>query len=151
LLEQPEVGLVLQHLADRRLVQDAVGLGTCGAHGRALGAVEDAELDAALVGGQRHRAAERVHFLDEMAFADAANAGVAAHLAQGFNIVGQQQRLAAHAGSGQRCLGAGMAATDNDDIEFLRVGIGGLAHGASFQGSQGMRLAVSQPFCRNGK
>ena len=36
LLEQREVGLVLQPAADRRLVEDAVGLGPGGAHRRAL-------------------------------------------------------------------------------------------------------------------
>src|SRR5256885_11331868 len=47
LLEQPQVGLVLQHVADGGLVENAVGLGARGTHGRALGAVEDAELYAA--------------------------------------------------------------------------------------------------------
>ena len=53
LLEQPQVRLVLQAAPDRRLVQHAVGLGARGAHGRALAAIEDAELDAGLVGGER--------------------------------------------------------------------------------------------------
>ena len=125
LLEQPQVGLVLQHAADRGLVQHAVGLGARGAHGRALAGIEDAELDAALVGGQRHGAAQRVDLLDQMALADAADGRVAAHLAQRLDVVGQQQRLAAHAGGGQRRLGAGMAAADDDDVEFL-----GIQHGA---------------------
>ena len=125
LLEQPQVGLVLQPVADRRLVEDAVGLGAGGAHRRALAAVEDAELDAGLVGGRGHRAAQRVHLLDQVALADAADAGVAAHLAQRLDVVGQQQRLAAHAGRGQCGLGAGMAAADDDDVESLRVEHGG--------------------------
>jgi hypothetical protein len=74
LLEQPQVGLVLQPAADRGLVEDAVGLRPRGAHRRALAGVEDAELDAALVGGQRHGAAQRVHLLDQVALADAADA-----------------------------------------------------------------------------
>ena len=44
-----------------------------------------------------------------------------------FDVVRQQQRVAAHAGSRQRRLGAGMAATDDDDIEFT-----GVVHGAAF-------------------
>src|SRR5690606_39298272 len=47
-------------------------------HGRALGAVERAELDARLVRGQRHGAAQRIDLLDQVALADAADAGVAA-------------------------------------------------------------------------
>ena len=121
LLEQPQVRLVLQPLADRCLVQDAVGLGPRGAHGRALAAVEDAELDAGLVGGGGHRAAQRIHLLDQVALADAADRRVAAHLPQRLDVVGQQQRGAAHAGSGQRRFRAGMAATNDDDIKSLRV------------------------------
>ena len=63
LLEQPQVGLVLQHAADGGLVENAVGLCPRGAHGRALGAVENAELNAALVRGQGHGAAQRIHLL----------------------------------------------------------------------------------------
>jgi hypothetical protein len=117
LLEQPEIGLVLQLAADRRLIKNAVGLRPGGAHGRALGAVQDAELDAAFVGGQRHRAAQGVHFLDQVALADAAYRGVAAHLAQGLDVVRQQQSLAAHAGRSQGGLGAGMAAADHDHVK----------------------------------
>jgi hypothetical protein len=121
LLEQPQVRLVLQHAADGGFVEDAVGLGAGGAHGRALGRVEDAELDAAFVGGQRHGAAQGIHLFDQMALANAANAGVAAHLAQCLDVVGQQERFAAHARSRQRSLGSGMATADHDHIEFLRV------------------------------
>ena len=83
--------------------------------------VEDAELDAALVGGDRHRAAQRIDFLDQVALADAADRRVAAHLSERLDVVRQQQRLAAHAGGRQGGLGAGMAAADDDDVEFLGV------------------------------
>lgn len=76
LLEQPQIGLVLQHLADGCLVQNTVGLRTCGTHGWALGAVQDAELDTALVRGQRHGTAHGIHFLDQMALADTAIDGL---------------------------------------------------------------------------
>ena len=125
LLEQPQVRLVLQPAADGGLVQHAVGLRPGGAHRRALAAVEDAELDARLVGGQRHGAAQGIDLLHQVALADAADAGVAAHRAQGFDVVRQQQRLRAHARGGQRRLGAGVAATDDDDVEMLRMGVGG--------------------------
>ena len=120
LLEYPQVRLVFQNLADRSLVQEAVGLGTGGTHGRALAAVEHAELDAALVGGQRHGAAEGIDFLDQMALADTADGRVAAHLAEGFHIVGQQQGLHAHACGCQRSLGAGMTAADHDHVKTGR-------------------------------
>jgi hypothetical protein len=50
LLEQAQVGLVLQPVPDGRLVENAVGLRPGRAHGRALAGVEDPELDAAFVG-----------------------------------------------------------------------------------------------------
>jgi hypothetical protein len=121
LLEKPQIGLVLQLAANRCLIKNAVGLRPGGAHGRALGAVQDAELDAAFVGGQRHCAAHGVDFLDQVALADPADRRVAAHLAQGLDVVGQQQSLAVHARRGQCGLGAGMAATDHDHVKFLRV------------------------------
>jgi hypothetical protein len=56
-----------------------------------------------------------------MALANAANAGVAAHLPQGLDVVAEQKRFAAHARRSQSRFGSGMAATDHDHIEFLRV------------------------------
>jgi len=47
--------------------------------------------------------------------------GVAAHLAQGLDVVRQQQRLAAHARRRQRRLGAGMATADDDHVKVLWV------------------------------
>ena len=90
LLEYPEIRLVFQNLADRGLVQHAVSLRSGCPHGRALSAVEHTELDACLVGSDSHGAAEGIDFLDQMAFADTANGGVAAHLTQRFNVVTQQ-------------------------------------------------------------
>src|SRR6218665_1795615 len=121
LLEQPQPGLVLQPAADRGLVQQAIGLRARGPHRRAFGTVENAKLYAALVRGQRHRATERIHLLDQMALANAANGGVAAHLAQSLQALGQQQRPLPQARSSQRGLGARMASADDDHIEFLRI------------------------------
>jgi hypothetical protein len=56
-----------------------------------------------------------------VAFADTTNGRVATHLAQGFDIVGEQQRLASHAGTCQRSLSASMPAAHNDHIKMLRI------------------------------
>jgi hypothetical protein len=101
----------------------------------ALAAVEDAELDAGLVGGRGHRAPQRVDFLDQVALADATDRRVAAHLPQCFDVVRQQQRAAAQSRRGQRRFGAGVATADHDDVEFLRV-----QHGAGQpEGCHGQR------------
>ncbi len=126
LLEQPQIRLVLQHAADGGLVQDAVSLRPRGAHGGALAAVENAELDAALVRGQRHGATQRIHLFHQVALADAANAGVAAHLPQRLDVVREQQRSLPQARGSQRGLGARMATADNDHIKFL-----GIQHGTT--------------------
>ena len=87
MLEKVEVFLVFQHFADGGFVQDAVCLRARGTNRRAFACVQAAELDAGLVGGQRHRAAESVEFTHEMAFADAADGRVARHLSKRFDVV----------------------------------------------------------------
>ncbi len=130
LLEQREVRLVLQHRADRLLVQDAVGLRARRTHRRTFAGIESAELNAGAIGGLRHRAAERVDLLDQVTFADAADRRVAAHLPERLDALRQQQRTHAHARRGQSGLGAGVPAAYDDDREFL-----GKAHGwARFRG-----------------
>jgi hypothetical protein len=47
-------------------------------------------------------------------------------LPQGFDVVAQQQGFAAHAGSGQRGLGAGVATANHNHVKFF-----GVQHGAS--------------------
>ena len=144
LLEQHQIGLVLQPAADGGLVQHAVGLRARSAHGGALAAVENAELDARLIGGQRHRAAQRVDLAHQVTLADAADAGVAAHLPQRLDVVRQQQRARAHAGGRQRRLGAGVAATDDDDIKGFGVNIG--RHGRSSSSARPSRRGQSAYF-----
>ena len=119
LLEQRQVRLVLEAATDRLLVEHPVGLRARRAHRRPLARIEDAELDAGLVGGDRHRAAQRVDLLDEVPLADAADRRVARHLPERLDVVRQQQRAPAHARAGERGLGAGMAAADDDHVETL--------------------------------
>ena len=118
LLEEPQVRLRLEQPADGALVELAVGLRAGGAHRRSLAGIQGAKLDARLVRRQRHGAAERIDFLDQMALADAADGRVAAHLPERLDVVGEQQRAPAHARGRERRLGAGMAAADHDHVEF---------------------------------
>ncbi len=118
LLEKLQVRLRLEQPTDGALVELAVGLRPSGAHRRPLAGVQGAQLDARLVGGERHRAAERIDLLDQMTFADAADSGIAAHLPEGVDIVREQERAAAHARGRERCLGTGVAAADHDHVEL---------------------------------
>jgi hypothetical protein len=53
-------------------------------------------------------------FLDEMSLADPANRWIAGHLAQGFDAMGEQKRLAPHTGGRQSSLGPGVTPTDDE-------------------------------------
>ena len=132
-LEHGEVGLGLDDLADRHPVEIAVGLAAGGAHGRALGGVEGAPLDAGAVGGMRHRAAQGIDLLDQMALADPADGRVAAHRADGLDVVGQQQGARTAACGRQRGLGAGVAAADDDHV----VAVEGVSHGGGARDGAG--------------
>ncbi len=141
LLEEPEVGLVLQAAADGRTVEDAVGLRARGPHRRALARVEGAELDAGLVGGERHGPAQRVDLAHQVALADAADRRVAGHLPQRLDGVREQQRARAGAGRGQGGLGAGVAAADDDHVET-----GGKVHGSAGAAGPGPATRENREF-----
>ena len=114
-----EVRLLLDEALDLELVGLLVGLGPGAVHGRALAAVEQAELDAGGVGDQAHRPAQGVDLADDLPLGDAADGRVAAHLADRVQAGREQGRLGAQSGGGQGRLGAGMAGADDDDIEIV--------------------------------
>ena len=64
-------------------IELAVGLGARALHRRALGAVEQAELDAGGVGDPAHHAVERIDLAHQVALAEPADRRVAGHLADG--------------------------------------------------------------------
>ena len=51
-----------------------------------------------------------------MSFADATDGRVAAHLPERLDALCQEQRPRTHAGRGERGLGAGVTAADDDDV-----------------------------------
>ena len=69
-------------------VELAVGLGARALHGRALGAVEQPELDAGRVGHPAHQAVERIDLAHQVALAEPADGRVAGHLADGREACG---------------------------------------------------------------
>ncbi len=87
------------------------------AHGRFLAAIEGTELDAALVGDPSDQTIECVHFPDQMTFPKTADGGIAGHRADSRELVGDQRCSSAHTRSRRRRLTAGVAATDDNDIE----------------------------------
>jgi hypothetical protein len=102
-------------------VQPAIGLSAGTLDGGSLGAVKQSELDAGGVGHPAHQAIQGIDLPHQVPLAEAANGGIARHLANGCELVGDEGGARADAG-GSRCrLAAGMAAADNDDVKALAV------------------------------
>lgn len=116
LLEQIQTFLTLERPPYCRLVKHTIGLGTGRTHGRTLAGIENAELNACYVGRTGHQSAQGVDLLDQMALADTPDGRVAAHLADGLDIVGQQQSTRPEARRGETCFRPRVSATDYNDI-----------------------------------
>jgi hypothetical protein len=137
-LEHGEVGLRFHHAADRGAIQRAVGLAARRAHRGTFRCVERAPLDARGVGRARHRATERVDLLHEVALADATDRRIAAHRADGFDVVREQQSACAGARCSERRFGARVAAADDDHVVKME---GRTRHGAHFSSACLLRRA----------
>ena len=111
-----QIGDVAQHGLHCCAVKRAVGLGARPAHRRTLAPVEQAKLDARRIRDAAHQAVQRIDLAHQMALADAADGGIAGHLAQGFEGVGEQQGAGAKARRCRRRFAAGMTAADDDDV-----------------------------------
>ena len=71
---------------------------------------------------------ERIDFHYQMAFANAAEARVAAHLADRVDALRHERRAETHASRGRGCLAARVSSADDDDAEVRRsTGEWGLA------------------------
>ncbi len=118
-LTQAEVGLCFAEAFDFGLVGAFIGLCPGAVHGGAFAAIEDAELDAGGVDGAAHGAAEGVDFADDLPFGHAADGRIAAHLADGIEVGGQEGGLGAHACRGEGRLGARMSAADDQHVVIV--------------------------------
>jgi hypothetical protein len=121
LLKKPQIRLILEATPNRRAIKNAVSLSPRGAHRGAFARIQNPKLNARFVGGRRHGTAKRIDFFDQMPFTDAANRGIARHLAERLDIVGQQQRAAAGSGRGERGFSARVTAANDDDIKGFRM------------------------------
>jgi hypothetical protein len=97
-------------------VPGLVALGPGRLDGSSAAAVEEAELNACLVGQFTHHAPQGVYLADEMAFGQAADGGIAGHLGNRFQMDGHQAGLEPHATHGSGSLAPGVACADHDDI-----------------------------------
>ena len=117
-----QIGNLAQRRLHRCAIKRAVGLGARPAHRRAFAAIEQTKLDARRIRDPAHQAVQRIDLAHQMAFADAADGGIAGHLAQGGEFVGQQQGAGAGPRRSRRGFAAGMAAADHNDIKAVMRG-----------------------------
>ena len=123
-LEELEAGGGFEHPFHAGAVGEFVALGAGGADAGAFRGVEGAELDGGGVCIEAHGAAEGVDFADHVAFGEAADGGVAAHLPDGVEVLGDEGDAAAEAGDGEGGFDAGVPAADDDDVKAALVGEG---------------------------
>ena len=115
-----KIALRGNRLLHRLPVKLAVGLRAGTADGGSLGAVKQAKLDAGLIGGTAHHPVECIDFAHQMAFAQAANSGIAGHFADGRGLVRQQRRLGAKARGGGCGFCSRMATANDNHIIITR-------------------------------
>ena len=108
----------------RLAVETPVDLAARASDRGALGPVQHTELDARHIGQPSHQPVQRIDLTHQMPLAQPTDSRVAAHLADGFQLLGQQQGAGASARRRSRSFAAGVAAADHDDVE----GVGG-THG----------------------
>ena len=121
LLKDPQVLLLPDEGAHGAAVEIPIRLRPRRPHRRPLAGVKHPNLDAGQVRSPGHGAVQGVYLPHQMAFADAADGGVAGHLAYGLDALGQQQSVGAGARRGQGGLTTGVAAADDDDIKGFRM------------------------------
>ncbi|MNE06111.1 hypothetical protein D3C80_986920 [compost metagenome] len=112
-----QVGIVGQLGLHGFAIETTVDLAARTAHGGALGAVQQTELDAGHIGQTAHDAVQSVDLAHQVPLAQTADGRVATHLADGLELLGQQQGAGAGARRGGRSFTAGMTAADDDDVE----------------------------------
>src|SRR5271170_3541254 len=89
--DEGEIRGLGHELLHRAAIELAVGLGARSLDGWALAAVQDAKLDAGLVGRAGHHAVERVDLAHQMTLAEAANRRVAGHFADRGDAMGHER------------------------------------------------------------
>ena len=112
-----EVRLHRKRRLHRRAIELPIGLSPGAANRWPFATVEHAKLDPARIGHPAHDTVERIDLADEMAFAEAADSGIAGQRADLVETLREQGCTCAHSGGGSRSFAAGMTAADHDDIE----------------------------------
>ena len=119
LLPQHQVGLVLDAQLHRKLVGLLIGLGPGTVHGRALAAIEHAELQPGLVNHFAHQPAQGIDFPDDLPLGNPPDRRIAAHLSHRVAVHRQKRCPRADSSGRQSRLATGMAGTDDHHVEIV--------------------------------
>src|SRR5881394_1998559 len=115
-LRELEIPFSFQKRAHSSSIEPAIALRSRRPDGGALGTVQHAELDPRQVGGSAHDATQGIDFANDRALGDPADRGIARHLPDGFEVLGEEQRPRAAPRRQRGRLGAGVATPDDDHI-----------------------------------
>ena len=117
-LNRVELGLLLDERANRAPVHPAIALRARRPHRRPLAAIEHAELQRRHVGRARHDAAQRIDLASDRPLGDAADGGIARHLADGLERARHEPDARAESRRGNGCLGACVTGADDNDVKL---------------------------------
>ena len=115
-LAQVESLLPFHHAFHGETVKLFVALEARGLDGRPLGGVQQPEVHGGFVRDPAHLAAQRVDLLDELAFGEAADCGIAGHQSDRVEADVEQKGLASHPGGRQGRLAARVPSPDHNDV-----------------------------------
>ena len=119
-LEELQTRRSLQHPLHAGAVGAFVALGAGGAHAGALGGIQHAELNGRGIGVEPHGTAQGINLAYHVALCQAADGGVAAHLAHGVQVMREQGHGAAQTGGSQGCLYTGVTTANHQHIKYCR-------------------------------
>jgi hypothetical protein len=103
-----------------QLVLLLVALSTRRPHRRPARRIEQAELDAHVIGNLTLDATKSVHFPDQMSLGDAAHSRIAGHLSDEVEIQGVESRAQAHTRCGHRGFATSVSGANHDYIVLFR-------------------------------
>src|SRR5882672_7396147 len=113
---------LLEQRTHRATIERPVALCARGPDGRALGAIQHAELNGRAIGGAAHDAAQSIDFADDGTLGNSTNSRIAGHLADRVQDGSNQQRLRTHACRHSRGFGTGVATSYDDHIKVEHGG-----------------------------
>ena len=111
-----EIGSRLDDVFDPELISLLIALGARGANARSFAAIEHAPLNGSGVRVLGHDSSKGIDLAHDMAFSQPTDRGIAAHLSNGIEILGEESDIAAHAGGSEGRFDPRVAGPDDDHV-----------------------------------